>query len=67
MNRVTTWAALVSIAAAFWISVGCASGSVPASPTVPLVINMNAKIDPEIRVRVEKDLDEQISQEKDIF
>ena len=67
MNRVTRWAALVSIAAALWLGAACASGPLPASPTVTLVINMNAKIDPEVRARVEKDLDLMISQDKDIF
>ena len=37
------------------------------APKEPITINMNIKIEHEIRIKVEKDLDELISTEKDIF
>lgn len=38
-----------------------------APPTEPITINMNVKIEHEIRVRVEKDLDALFSQQPGIF
>lgn len=38
-----------------------------APPDKPININMNVKIDHEVRVKVEKDLDSVISQNSDLF
>ena len=38
-----------------------------APPDEPITINLNVKIDHEVRVRVEKDLDKVISDESDLF
>jgi hypothetical protein len=38
-----------------------------AAPTEPITINMNVKIEHEIRVRVEKDLDELFKEQPGIF
>ena len=37
------------------------------APKEPIVINMNVKIDHEIRVKVEDDLDHAIANDKEIF
>ena len=37
------------------------------APKEPITINMNIKIEHEIRVKVDKDLDQLISEDKDIF
>ena len=37
------------------------------APKEPIVINMNIKIEHEVRVRVDKDLDDLIAEDKDIF
>lgn len=37
------------------------------APKEPIVINMNIKIEHEIRVKVDKDLDQLFASEKDLF
>jgi hypothetical protein len=36
-------------------------------PKEPIVINLNVKIEQEVRVRVDRDLDELIAQDEDLF
>ncbi len=38
-----------------------------AAPKEPITINLNVKIDHEVRVRVEKDLDKVISSDSELF
>jgi hypothetical protein len=38
-----------------------------AVPSEPITINLNVKIEHEVRVKVEKELDELFSKESDIF
>lgn len=38
-----------------------------APPEKPITINMNVKIDHEVRIRVEKDLEEVISKDSELF
>lgn len=38
-----------------------------ATPTEPITINLNVKIDQEVRVRLEKDVEELIANNPDIF
>jgi YnbE-like lipoprotein len=52
---------------ALWLVTGCTPKVQIEAPKEPIVINMNIKIEHEVRVRVDKDLDELISDEKDIF
>jgi hypothetical protein len=52
---------------ALWLVWGCTPKVQLEAPKEPIVINMNIKIEHEIRVKVDKDLDELISDEKDIF
>ena len=37
------------------------------APSEPITINLNVKIDHEVKVKVEKDLDEVISEDSDLF
>jgi hypothetical protein len=51
----------VKIAAAMWfiiLAAGCSPKVQVEAPKEPIVINMNVKIEHEIRVKVDKDLDE---------
>jgi len=55
-------------------SAGSPAGSAGSQPRVvveapkdPIVINMNIKIEHEIRVKVDKDLDQLFANEKDLF
>lgn len=46
---------------------GCAPTVKVAVPEEPITINLNVKIEHEIRVKVDRDLDELISSESDLF
>jgi hypothetical protein len=47
--------------------VGCTPRVEIAAPEKPITINMNIKIDHEVRVRVERDLEDVISKDSDLF
>jgi hypothetical protein len=49
------------------LGAGCTPKVQIEAPKEPIVINMNIKIEHEVRVKVDKDLDELISEDKDIF
>jgi hypothetical protein len=46
---------------------GCSPSVKFEAPDKPIEINMNIKIDHEIRIKVEKDVDELISNKKSLF
>lgn len=46
---------------------GCAPTVKVEAPEKPIEINLNVKIDHEIRVKVEKDIDELLAENKDLF
>jgi hypothetical protein len=46
---------------------GCSPSVRLEAPDKPIEINMNIKIDHEIRLKVEKDVDELITQQKGLF
>ena len=48
-------------------ALGCTPTVQVAAPEKPITINMNVKIDHEVRVKVDKDLDEVISEDSDLF
>lgn len=58
---------LVWIAFAFALCAGCTPRVALEAPKEPIVINMNIKIDHEIRVRVDRDLEEVMASDKEIF
>jgi hypothetical protein len=47
--------------------IGCTPTIRVEAPSKPIEINLNVKIEHEIRVRVDKDLDELFVEESDIF
>jgi len=49
------------------ISSACTPRVEIAAPEKPITINLNVKIDHEVRIRVEKDLDELISEDSELF
>lgn len=60
----------VSIAVLLAATLGataCQPRVVVEAPKDPIVINMNIKIEHEIRVQVDKDLDQLFANEKDLF
>ena len=46
---------------------GCTPRVEVMAPEKPITINLNVKIDHEVRVRVEKDLEELFEEESDLF
>ena len=59
---------LATTAAAFALAWGACTPKVAVeAPKEPIVINMNVKIDHEIRVKLDKDLDQAMAEDKEIF
>ena len=52
---------------ALWLVAGCTPKVQLEAPKEPIVINMNIKIEHEIRVKVDKDLDKVFADKEDIF
>ena len=59
--------AAASIALELAIAAGCTPRVAVEAPKEPITINMNIKIEHEIRVKVDKDLDEVFADKEDIF
>lgn len=57
----------------FWFAallplvVGCAPTVALKAPEKPITINLNVKIDHEIRIKVNKDLEQLFSEDSDLF
>ncbi len=52
----------------FFFAAGCSGTTVKMeAPDEPIVINLNVKIEHEIRVKVEKELDDVLSEESGLF
>jgi len=54
-------------AAALALGSGCAPRVAIEAPKEPIVINMNIKIEHEIRVKVDEDLDHLFAEKKGVF
>lgn len=63
VNRVGVAACALALA----LGAGCRPKVALEAPKEPIVINMNIKIDHEIRVKVDEDLDQAIADDKEIF
>jgi hypothetical protein len=61
MNRLPTAALALALCA------GCSPRVAVEAPKEPIVINMNVKIEHEIRVKVDEDLDRLLAEEKELF
>ncbi|MDD2463163.1 MAG: YnbE family lipoprotein [Desulfobulbus sp.] len=55
------------IVALAWAVSGCSPTVQVAPPDKPIVINLNVKIEHEIRIKVEKELDNVLSPESGLF
>ncbi len=64
--RDTIYAAAVTMVAASLL-LACAPTVKVQAPDKPIEINMNVKIEHEIRVKVEKDIDDLLTENKDLF
>jgi hypothetical protein len=56
----------MSLTTALWM-VGCSPTVRVEAPDKPIEINMNIKIQHEIRIKVEKDIDQMLKQNKELF
>lgn len=57
---------ILAVGIALLIS-GCTTTVMVEPPEEPIEINLNVKIDHEIRVKVEEDIDELLSENKELF
>lgn len=57
---------ILAAGVAFFLS-GCTPAVKVEAPEEPIEINLNVKIDHEIRVKVEKDVDELLSENEELF
>lgn len=60
-------ATIVTLCASFLLLAACTPTVKVEAPDKPIEINMNVKIDHEVRVRVEKDLENTIVSNPDLF
>ena len=67
MSITQTVAAGVALAATAAGAGGCAPTIKLAAPDKPIEINLNVKIDQEVRVRIDKDLEDLIAKNPDLF
>jgi Holliday junction resolvase len=62
---------LPALAGGAVVALALAGGCTPtvqlAAPDKPITINLNVKIDQEVRVRIDKDLEDLIAQNPDLF
>ncbi|WKE64869.1 YnbE family lipoprotein [Gallaecimonas kandeliae] len=50
-----------------WFLAGCSPRVALEAPKEPITINLNVKIEHEIRIKVDKDLDQLFKDESDLF
>ncbi len=58
---------LGTVLLAGWLLAACTPTVALKAPEDPITINLNVKIDHEIRLKVEKDIDQLFSEDSDLF
>lgn len=66
VHRMKLQPAIAALMSVLWIA-GCSPTVKMQAPDKPIEINMNVKIEHEIRVKVERDIEEMLEQNKDLF
>lgn len=64
MKQLAGWTAMAMIA---MVVAGCTPTVKVQPPSEPITINLNVKIDHEIRVKVDRELDTLFSEDSDLF
>ncbi|MBW2242994.1 MAG: YnbE family lipoprotein [Deltaproteobacteria bacterium] len=67
MTRPTMPALPALLALLVWGCLGCTPTVQVQAPAEPIVINLNVKIEHEVRVKVDKELDQVFEDEQDLF
>ena len=65
--KFSIWLLLTASLLAVVTTTGCAPTGKVATPDKPITINLNVKIEHEIKVKIEKDLEELFSENSDLF
>ena len=58
---------LVALFAGLWLASACTPRIVVEAPKEPIVINMNVKIEHEIRIKVDEELEDLFEGNEDLF
>lgn len=66
-NPLKSLSPLIGVLLVMGLLPGCAPTVQVAAPNEPITINLNVKIEHEIKVKVEKDLEEIFSEDSDLF
>lgn len=66
VQRMKLQPAIAALMAVLWIA-ACSPTVKMQAPDKPIEINMNVKIEHEIRVKVERDIEEMLEENKDLF
>jgi hypothetical protein len=64
---VKTWKIGAATGALLAVAIACTPRVQLEAPREPIVINLNVKVEQEIRVRVDRDLDALIAEDEDLF
>jgi len=68
VHTMGTWSALLTVCFVGMVVASCTSHKVQVeAPEKPITINLNVKIDHEVRVKVEKDLEDVFSEDSKLF
>jgi len=66
-KQTVTWFFLIAWVGIFSLGTGCTPRIEVAAPEKPITINLNVKIDHEVRIKVEKELDQVLSENSELF
>ncbi len=66
-KQTVTWFFLMAWVGIFSLGTGCTPRIEVAPPKKPITINLNVKIDHEVRIKVEKELDQVLSENSELF
>ncbi|MCB0338841.1 MAG: YnbE family lipoprotein [Bdellovibrionales bacterium] len=67
LSLINRYFIVLSLIGVLSFGIGCSPRVEVAVPDKPITINLNVKIDHEVRIKVEKDLEEVISEDSDLF
>ncbi len=66
-KQTVAWFFLMAWVGIFSLGTGCAPRVEVVVPEKPITINLNVKIDHEVRIKVEKEIDQVLSENPELF